>query len=89
MEEMIKIKKAAELIGVAERTIYNWLSTGILKLAHPGYVRMSEVEVAAKVAKMNQRYRATSKLDKFNRDEKGRFRLLSGELNNKNGKDLL
>ena len=74
---MIKITLAAKAIDVSYKTLYNWIEDGTLKLAHPGYVRMSEVH-RAKIQKMNERsefFKLRSGM--FFRDS-GRFKLLRG-----------
>lgn len=86
-EPMIKITIAAEQAGVSFKTIYNWIGDGSLRLAHPGFVFMSEVR-RAQLKKQNQisdwgRTNAT----RFFRDG-GRFSLLSGELNGKAYKSI-
>lgn len=43
---MVKIQKAASEIGVSYKTIYNWVEDGTLRIAHPGFVLMSEVRRA-------------------------------------------
>jgi predicted site-specific integrase-resolvase len=45
-EHPLKITKAADVIGVSYKTIYNWLENGYLKLYHPGYVLLSDVRRA-------------------------------------------
>jgi len=45
-EYPLKIAKAADIIGVSYKTIYNWLENGYLKLYHPGYVLLSDVRRA-------------------------------------------
>lgn len=45
-ETPVKIAVAADEIGVTYKTLYNWLSEGTLRLAHPGFVFMSEVRRA-------------------------------------------
>lgn len=78
-EPMVKIAIAAETIGVSYKTLYNWIEDGTLKLAHPGYVRMSDVR-RARIKKMNDRSewgRLHSSM--FFRDN-GKFKLLDGKL---------
>jgi predicted site-specific integrase-resolvase len=87
-EPMVKIIIAADEVGVAYKTIYNWLEEGSLKLAHPGFVFMSEVRKVW-IQKQNTRADISRTISsKFTRDDRGRFKLLSGGLNNKTYKDI-
>jgi hypothetical protein len=79
---------AANLIGVTYKTIYNWIEDGSLKLAHPGYVHLHEAE-AVKLQKQEEKLlKGKDHSLNFTRDERGRFKLLSGKMNNKIYKDL-
>jgi hypothetical protein len=88
-EKLIKIKLAAEYAEVSERTIYYWIEHEILKLAKPGYVYESDLRRATLSAQQRRNEKAKQRTDKFDRDENGRFRLLSGDLNNKRRPGLL
>lgn len=79
-EPMIKIRLAAKALEVSYKTLYNWIEDGTLRLAHPGYVLMSEAR-RAKIRKMNDRTEwGKVRSGMFFRNE-GRFMLLNGELN--------
>ena len=79
---MIKIPLAAKALDVSCKTLYNWIEDGTLKLAHPGYVHMSEVR-RARIKKMNEKSEwGRLRSGMFFRDS-GRFKLLSGGLNEK------
>lgn len=72
-EHPLKITKAADVIGVSYKTIYNWLEVGYLKLYHPGYVLLSEVrraQIKAETAALEKRTKSSSKQP---RDKFGRF----------------
>lgn len=89
MQKMTKIAVAAEHFGLSYKTLYNWIEDGSLKLAHPGYVYLWEVELV-QIRKQEQKSEVGKKHSKdFTRDERGRFKLLSGEHNGKTykGKD--
>jgi predicted site-specific integrase-resolvase len=89
MDKMIKIKLAAEQIGVAEKTVYNWIESGILRLAHPGYVFVADLDGVVEKAKEEQKRKSKLRSVSFTRDQRGRFRLLSGGLNGKGEKKIL
>lgn len=83
MQKMTKIAVAAEYFGLSYKTLYNWIEDGSLKLAHPGYVYLWEVELV-QLKKQEHKSNIGKQHSKgFTRDERGRFRLLSGKLNNK------
>jgi predicted site-specific integrase-resolvase len=87
-EPMVKIIVAADEVGVTYKTIYNWLEEGTLKLAHPGFVFMSEVRKVL-VQKQNTRVDISRAISsKFTRDDYGRFKLLTGAMNNKPYNDI-
>jgi excisionase family DNA binding protein len=88
MDKMIKIKIAASMLGVSYKTIYNWLEDGSLKLAHPGYVYLKDVEFVQIKKKQEKFDKSQAHSMRFTRDEKGRFKLLSGRMNNKTYKDV-
>ena len=72
-EHPLKITKAADVIGVSYKTIYNWLDVGYLKLYHPGYVLLSDVrraKIRADTAALDKR-KEVSKVQKRGPD--GRF----------------
>jgi hypothetical protein len=78
-EPMIKIALAAKTLDMSYKTLYNWIEDGTLKLAHPGYVRMSDVH-RARIKKMNERSEwGRVRSGMFFRDS-GRFKLLRGDL---------
>lgn len=85
---MTKIRVAAIVIGVSYKTIYNWIEDGSLKLAHPGYVHLDDVESVHLEKQKQKSARAKDNSRQFLRDEQGRFRLLSGKLNNKTAKRI-
>lgn len=86
-EKMIKIVVAADAIGVTHKTIYNWIEDGTLKLAHPGYVYLSEAR-RAKIKKFNAKSEwGKEHSSKFFRDN-GKFKLLKGKLNGKTYKGI-
>lgn len=79
-ERMIKIANAAEEVGVSVKTVYNWIEDGSLKLAHPGFVFLSDVR-RVQLFKLNRRVELSKDMsDRFTRDDRGKFRLLSGGL---------
>lgn len=88
MEKMTKIRVAANLLGVTYKTIYNWIEDGSLKLAHPGYVYLHEAELVHLEKQKQKSARGKDHSKNFTRDEAGRFRLLSGKLNNKTNKRI-
>lgn len=84
---MVKIVVAAEVIGVTYKTIYNWIEDGTLKLAHPGFVYLSEAR-RAKIKKFNDKSQwGKEHSSRFFRDN-GKFKLLNGELNGKTYKGI-
>ena len=81
-EKMVKIVVAAEAIGVTYKTVYNWIEDGTLKLAHPGYVYLSEAR-RAQIKKLNDKSQwGKEHSSKFFRDS-GKFKLLTGRHNEK------
>ena len=72
-EKPIKITQAAEVVGVSYKTIYNWLSDGVLVLVHPGYVLLSEVRRAQLVVANRRSDVVKKRIIKTNRDRNGRF----------------
>ena len=88
-DEMIKIKLAAEFAGVSEKTIYTWIRNGVLKLARQGYVNKADLEHAVESIQFRKTEQARLRSERFQRDESGKFRLLSGNLNGKNVSGLL
>jgi predicted site-specific integrase-resolvase len=80
-EKMTKIVVAADEVGVTYKTIYNWIEDGSLKLAHPGFVFMSEVRKVW-IQKQNIKSETSRTISsKFTRDDRGRFKLITGGLN--------
>lgn len=83
-EPMIKIHLAAKELDLSYKTLYNWIEDGTLKLAHPGFVHLSEVNRAiVKKQNIKSEQSKSTLMQKFTRDEKGRFRLISGGFNGK------
>lgn len=79
-EPMVKIVVAADSIGVTYKTIYNWLEDGSLKLAHPGFVFLTEVRKVW-IQKQNTKSETSRTVSSnFTRDDRGRFKLLTGGL---------
>jgi predicted site-specific integrase-resolvase len=77
---MTKIVIAADEVGVTYKTIYNWIGDGSLKMAHPGFVFMSEVRKVW-IQKQNVRVNISRTISsKFTRDDRGRFKLITGGL---------
>lgn len=75
---MTKIVVAADEVGVTYKTIYNWIEDGSLKLAHPGFVFMSEVR-RVWIQKQNVKSETSRTVSsKFTRDDRGRFKLITG-----------
>lgn len=72
-EYPLKITKAADVIGVSYKTIYNWLELGYLKLYHPGYVLLSDVRRAKIKVDNIATARRTELAIEQPRDERGRF----------------
>lgn len=89
MENLIKIRFAAEHAGVTQRTIYTWIRNGVLHSPRQGYVDLNDLERAIEVIKFRKTEQARLRSERFERDERGKFRLLSGELNYKNERGLL
>jgi len=82
-EPMVKILIAADSVGVTYKTIYNWLEDGSLKLAHPGFVYMSDVR-RVWIQKQNIKSETSRTVSSmFTRDDRGRFKLLSGGMKNR------
>lgn len=80
---MVKILIAADSVGVTYKTIYNWLEDGSLKLAHPGFVYMSDVR-RVWIQKQNIKSETSRTVSSmFTRDDRGRFKLLSGGMKNR------
>jgi hypothetical protein len=82
LEELaVKISVAASAIGVSQKTIYNWLEDGSLKLYHPGFVLLSEAR-RVWLEKNNTKSETSKRLSGlFARDLKGRFITLKDGLN--------
>ena len=72
-EHPLKITKAADVIGVSYKTIYNWLENGYLKLYHPGYVLLSDIRRAQIRAENAVAERRTELATEQPRDRFGRF----------------
>lgn len=89
MDNLLKIKLAAEYAGVTERTIYNWIEHGDLKLAQPGYVYETDLRQAIVSVRIRKTKQSKERSSNFERDGSGRFRLLSGDLNGKRKPKLL
>ena len=86
-ESMVKIVVAAETVGVSYKTLYNWIEDGSLKLAHPGYVYLSEVRQVLLKKRNTISEWAKINSGRFFR-ENGKFKLLTGEHNSKIQKSL-
>jgi len=86
-ESMVKIIVAAETVGVSYKTLYNWIEDGTLRLAHPGYVYLSEVRQALLIKRNTISEWGKTNSGRFFR-ENGKFKLLTGEHNNKIQKSL-
>jgi len=83
MSDIVKVQKAAREIGVSQRTIYYWIESGDLDMVEPGKVNLADATLVF-AQKQVRRIELSSTLSKkFSRDEKGKFRLLSGRLNGK------
>lgn len=89
MEQLIKIKFAAEHAGVTQRTIYAWIKNGLLESPRQGYVDLADLDCAIKTVRLRKIEQARLRSQSFERDEQGKFRLLSGELTYKNERGLL
>lgn len=87
MQKMTKITVAANILGITYKTIYNWIEDGSLKLAHPGYVYLWEAELVQLRKREEKIAIGKAHSLNFTRDEKGKFKLLSGKMNNKVYKD--
>ena len=72
-EKAIKINYAAELVGVSQKTIYNWIAWGHLRMYHPGFVLFSEVRRAQIVVANLKTAGIRSRVKVSNRDSLGRF----------------
>jgi predicted site-specific integrase-resolvase len=72
-EKAIKINYAAELAGVSQKTIYNWISWGYLRMYHPGFVLFSEVRRAQIVVANIKTEHLRNRVKVSNRDALGRF----------------
>jgi transposase len=73
LNKLIKIGIVAEELGVCAKTIYNWISRGVLKTAEPGFVTRAD----AKQAHANQKQRIS---------EASRFRISQGTRRDANGR---
>lgn len=72
-EKPIKIMYAAQYVGVSQKTVYNWLHLGYMKLYHPGYVLLSEVRRAQiRANNVSTRKRIETSIGQ-RRDKYGRF----------------
>jgi predicted site-specific integrase-resolvase len=80
---MVKITVAADEVGVSYKTLYNWIEDGSLPLAHPGYVRMSDVHRAMMIKQNTKSNWSRKNASYVARDVNGRFKLLNGKLNGK------
>lgn len=89
MEQQIKIKLAAEYAEVSVKTIYTWVRNGVLHSPRQGYVDLNDLDQAIQAMKFRKTEQARLRSQRFERDERGKFRLLSGELNSKNEDRLL
>lgn len=72
-EKAIKINYAAQLAGVSEKTIYNWISRGYLRMYHPGFVLFSEVRRAQIVVNNLRAEQISNRVKVSKRDSLGRF----------------
>jgi hypothetical protein len=72
-EKAIKINYAAELAGVSQKTIYNWISNGYLRMYHPGFVLFSEVRRAQILVNNLKSEHSRDRVKVSNRDSLGRF----------------
>ena len=86
-EPMVKISVAAEALGVCHKTLYNWITDGTLKLAHPGFVRMSEARRAQLKKNETRSVWGREHSGNFFRVD-GRFSLLTGKHNGKTYKSI-
>lgn len=89
MENLIKIRLAAERAEVTQRTIYTWIRNGVLHSPRQGYVDLADLDCAIETVRLRKIEQARLRSERFERDERGKFRLLSGELNYKNERGLL
>jgi len=72
-EKPIKIMYAAQYVGVSQKTVYNWLHLGYMRLYHPGYVLLSEVRRAQIRANNTKSDKSRQASKVSNRDRLGRF----------------
>ena len=71
--KLIKIALAAKWLDVSEKTIYNWIESGLLEMPEKGKVRRGDVETIHKKQIMSRSTMARMKALGIGRDEKGRF----------------
>jgi hypothetical protein len=71
--KLIQISLAAKWFDVPQKTIHNWIKTGLLSMPEPGKVRRAEVEAVYKNQILKQAVTARMSLLGIGRDEKGRF----------------
>jgi hypothetical protein len=72
-KKLIKISLAARWFDVPQKTIYNWIETGLLSMPEPGKVRRGEAEAVYKNQILKQAVTARMSILGIGRDEKGRF----------------
>lgn len=70
---MVKIRVMADELGVSQKTIYNWISVGKLKMVRPGYVDQVEAYEVWLQQKDLRRIYSLSNSDSVLRDKFGRF----------------
>lgn len=78
-ETPVKISLAAEIIGVSVKTVYNWITEGILSTVRPGYVLVSDANNAKDISDRQKSRISKSNLLGIGRDERGRFVMLKDQ----------
>jgi len=71
--KLIKIGLAAKWLDVSQKTIYNWIESGLLEMPEKGKVRRGDVETVHKKQIMLRSTIAKMKVLGIGRDSMGRF----------------
>lgn len=78
MADLVKIALMADELGVTEKTIYNWISQGKLKMPRPGFVsQIDSYEVWIQQGVDRSIFSQEMMRKGINRDANGRFRTRS------------
>lgn len=73
-EKIVKISIVADELGLTAKTVYNWISSGKLKMPRPGYVNYIDAwEVYLQQKQDKSIFASTMARYGITRDENGRF----------------